>query len=89
LAQLSAVTKRDRNTKVKLFVDFAEAVSPFQKILKDTPSPHAVDYLRGLPQDTGCDLGYAADMCLMLTEGLKKAPGHLIKGHPLHWLFSY
>ncbi|KAI4725245.1 hypothetical protein E4T49_07042 [Aureobasidium sp. EXF-10728] len=63
------------NTKVKLFVDFAEAVSPFQKILKDTPSPHAVDYLRGLPQDTGCDLGYAADMCLMLTEGLKKASG--------------
>ncbi|KAH0135786.1 hypothetical protein KCU86_g25381, partial [Aureobasidium melanogenum] len=43
--------------------------------IKDTPSPHAVDYLRGLPQDTGCDLGYAADMCLMLTEGLKNAPG--------------
>jgi hypothetical protein len=65
----------NRNTKVKLFVDFAEALGPFQKILKETPSPHAVDYLRSIPQDTGCDLGYAADMCLMLTDGLKKAPG--------------
>lgn len=56
-------------------MDFAEALSPFQKILKETPSPHAVDFLRGLPQDKGCDLGYAADMCLMLTEGLRKTPG--------------
>lgn len=60
---------------MKLFVDFAEATEPFRKVLEETPSPHAVDAIRKLPQDTGCDLGYAADMCLMLTEGLKKTPG--------------
>lgn len=63
------------NTKVKLFVDFAEATEPFRKVLEDTPSPHAIDYIRKLPQDQGCELGYAADMCLMLTEGLQKTPG--------------
>lgn len=56
-------------------MDFAEATEPFRKVLKDTPSPHAVDKIRELPQDRGCDLGYAADMCLMLTQGLKKTPG--------------
>lgn len=60
---------------MKLFVDFAEAVGPFRKILEDTPSPNAVDAIRKLPQDKGCDLGYAADMCLQLTRGLMKTPG--------------
>lgn len=63
------------NTKVKLFVDFAEATEPFRNVIADTPSPNAVDMLRKQPQDQGCDLGYAADMCLMLTEGLHKHPG--------------
>ncbi|KAL1311757.1 hypothetical protein AAFC00_001845 [Neodothiora populina] len=63
------------NTKVKLFVDFAEATAPFRKVLEETPSPHAIDYIRKLPQDKGCELGYAADMCLMLTDGLRSTPG--------------
>ena len=60
---------------MKLFIDFAEATGSFRKVLKDTPSPHAVDAIRKLPQDIGCDLGYAADMCLMLTNGLIETPG--------------
>ena len=60
---------------MKLFIDFAEATVPFRKILDDTPSPNAIDAIRKLPQDTGCDLSYAADMCLMLTQGLRKYPG--------------
>ncbi|KAF2083677.1 hypothetical protein K490DRAFT_51050 [Saccharata proteae CBS 121410] len=62
------------NTKVKLFIDFAEAVQPFRSILESTPSPNAITELRQLRQDKGCNLGKAADMCLMLTDGLSKNP---------------
>ncbi|KAI5364723.1 Putative FAD/NAD(P)-binding domain, FAD/NAD(P)-binding domain superfamily [Septoria linicola] len=81
------------NTKVKLFVDFAQAVSPFRKIVSDLPSrdrweePNPSDGaavkgskdklqdLRTLDQEKGCHLSHAADMCLMLTNGLKRTPG--------------
>lgn len=81
------------NTKVKLFIDFATAVSPFRKIVSNTPSrsryeePSESDgvavsgkqdklqALRDLDQEKGCSLSHAADMCLMLTEGLKKTAG--------------
>jgi len=63
------------NTKTKLFVDFAEAVEPFRQVIEQTPSPNAVDSLRQLEQDKGCQLGNAGDMLLMLTDGLKRTPG--------------
>ncbi|KAF2163181.1 hypothetical protein M409DRAFT_57839 [Zasmidium cellare ATCC 36951] len=81
------------NTKVKLFVDFATAVSPFRKIVSNVPSrdrwaePSASDGvpvdgkedklqdMRLLDQETGCFLAHPADMCVMLTQGLKKTPG--------------
>ncbi|KAK4495335.1 hypothetical protein PRZ48_013666 [Zasmidium cellare] len=81
------------NTKVKLFVDFATAVSPFRKIVSNVPSrdrweePSASDgvpvdgkddkllEMRQLEQETGCFLSHPADMCVMLTQGLKKTPG--------------
>lgn len=63
------------NTKTKLFIDFAEAVSPFRQILDRTPGPNAIDHLRGLEQDKGTRLGNAADMLVMLTNGLFKTPG--------------
>jgi hypothetical protein len=83
------------NTKVKLFVDFAMATTPFRKIVSNLPSrdrwtePTASDgeklgegrgedqlqELRALDQETGCQLGNAADMCVMLTEGLRKTAG--------------
>ncbi|KAK7549263.1 pyridine nucleotide-disulfide oxidoreductase-domain-containing protein [Phyllosticta citricarpa] len=60
------------NTAVALFLQFAQAVEPFQKIVDATPEPNAVSVLRSLPQDKGCELSKAADMCLMLSEGLAK-----------------
>ncbi|KAI0436058.1 hypothetical protein F4803DRAFT_543502 [Xylaria telfairii] len=62
------------NTKVSLFVQFANDVSPFKAIVQATPKPNALTALQELPQDQGCRLGYAADMCLMLTDGLVVHP---------------
>ncbi|CAK3787144.1 uncharacterized protein RCC_00706 [Lecanosticta acicola] len=81
------------NTKVKLFIDFATAVTPFRKIVSGVPSrdrweepsasdgvavgnkPDRLQDLRQLDAEKGCRLSHAADMCLLLTEGLKKTPG--------------
>lgn len=82
------------NTKVKLFIDFATAVSPFRKVVGDLPSQgqtgkfgasgdaiaassvnDKLQDLRKLDQEKGCRLSHAADMCLMLTNGLKHNPG--------------
>lgn len=60
------------NTAVKLFIQWAEAVSPLRNIVEKTPQPNAVTALRELPQDKGCELSKAADLCLMLTDGLAK-----------------
>ncbi|KAI1740511.1 hypothetical protein F4680DRAFT_90177 [Xylaria scruposa] len=67
------------NTKVGLFVQFANEVSPFKAILEATPKPNALTALQNLPQDQGCRLSYAADMCLMLTNGLAVHPQ--VKSH--------
>ncbi|KAH7145681.1 pyridine nucleotide-disulfide oxidoreductase-domain-containing protein [Dactylonectria estremocensis] len=58
------------NTKVELFDNFATALTPFRKILAVAQKPNAITALESLPQDQGCELGYAADMCLMLTDGV-------------------
>ncbi|KAK3697144.1 hypothetical protein LTR37_017640 [Vermiconidia calcicola] len=76
------------NTKVKTFIDFAEAVSPFRRIIGRTPSESnsrsdtasikskldRLQKMRDLDPEKGCRLSYAADMCLTLTEGLKQTP---------------
>ncbi|KAI1354346.1 hypothetical protein F5Y01DRAFT_273841 [Xylaria sp. FL0043] len=62
------------NTKVGLFVQFAHDVSPFRAIVEEGPKPNALTALQELPQDQGCRLSYAADMCLMLTKGLAVHP---------------
>ncbi len=62
------------NTKVGLFVQFAHDVSPFTAIVEASPRPNALTALQELPQDQGCRLSYAADMCLMLTQGLVAHP---------------
>ncbi|KAJ2987435.1 hypothetical protein NUW58_g4508 [Xylaria curta] len=62
------------NTKVSLFVQFANEASPFKAIVQATPKPNALTALEELPQDQGCRLSYAADMCLMLTDGLAVHP---------------
>ncbi|KAH6877068.1 pyridine nucleotide-disulfide oxidoreductase-domain-containing protein [Thelonectria olida] len=60
------------NTKVDLFLDFATAVAPFRQILDSAKGPDAVTALRSLPRNEGCELGYAADLCLMLTDGVAR-----------------
>ncbi|KAL1616948.1 hypothetical protein SLS56_011215 [Neofusicoccum ribis] len=60
------------NTAVRLFIEFAEAVPAFRRIVEKTPQPNAVTALRELEQAKGCELSKAADMCLMLTDGLAK-----------------
>lgn len=58
------------NTKVKLFLDYAQAVEPFREIVESTPKPNAITALQDLnPSDT-CPLGKAGDMLLTLTSGL-------------------
>ncbi|KAL1641117.1 hypothetical protein SLS58_006392 [Diplodia intermedia] len=60
------------NTAVKLFLAWAEATTPLRQIVEKTPQPNAATALRELPQDTGCELSKAADLCLMLTDGLTR-----------------
>ncbi|KAF9874093.1 hypothetical protein CkaCkLH20_08465 [Colletotrichum karsti] len=60
------------NTKVDLFLNFATAVAPFRHIVEAAEKPNAFTTLQGLPQDQGCELGYAADLCLMLSEGVPR-----------------
>lgn len=59
------------NTKVDLFLQFANQLTPFKHVLDNATEPNAASVLRGLAQDKGCELGKAADLCLMLTQGLK------------------
>ncbi|KAK4939004.1 hypothetical protein LTR10_020663 [Elasticomyces elasticus] len=62
------------NTKVAVFLQFAHALEPFREIVRSTPKPNAVHHLECLDTNGGCDLQYASDMLLMLTEGLKQLP---------------
>ncbi|KAI1179710.1 hypothetical protein F4777DRAFT_599738 [Nemania sp. FL0916] len=58
------------NTKVSLFVQFAQEIPTFRAITLNWHKPNALTALQELPQDQGCRLSYAADLCLMLTNGL-------------------
>lgn len=77
------------NTKVKTFMDFALGVTPFRRIVSGVPQQSRwgeenegwdekndqLKTMRELDPEKGCRLGHAADMCLMLTEGLKNTAG--------------
>lgn len=60
------------NTKVNLFLQFADVIEPFRQIVSAATRPNAITALQDLPQEKGCELGKAADMCLMLTQGLRR-----------------
>jgi hypothetical protein len=57
-----------------VFLQFAHALEPFREIVRSTPKPNAVHVLECLDTNAGCDLQYASNMLLMLTEGLKELP---------------
>lgn len=78
------------NTKVKTFMDFALGVAPFRRIVSGVPQQSRwgeedaavvggkedlLQAMRSLDPEKGCRLGHAADMCLMLTEGLRETAG--------------
>lgn len=62
------------NTKVGLFLAYAQATKPFVEVLANTPKPNAITSLEELPQDGTCSLSYAGDMLQMLSDGLVKHP---------------
>lgn len=60
---------------MSLFVAFAEAVAPLRSITEEIPRPNAFSHLQKLDQKKGCDISNAADLCLMLTDGLNESRG--------------
>ena len=62
------------NTKVNLFVGYAEALEPFRQVIQQSSSPNALTALKKLPQEKGCQISYAADMTQMLSLGLAHNP---------------
>ncbi|CAD6446195.1 f9069557-a81f-456d-aa9f-8621c3ac807c [Sclerotinia trifoliorum] len=63
------------NTKVKFFSMFAEALEPFQQIIKDTATPNAYSLLKDLDQEKTCHIAEAAGLGLMLARGLDESKG--------------
>ena len=54
---------------------YAEGVSPFREIAKETPTPNAYSHLKDLGQEDTCHIAQAADLCIMLTKGLDASKG--------------
>lgn len=63
------------NTKAKFFTKYAEGVEAFRKIAKETPEPNAMSHLLSLDPEKTCHIAQAADLCLMLTNGLDEKKG--------------
>lgn len=65
------------NTKTALFRQYADAFAPFQQIVvaaSAAKKPNAITRLEQLEQRKGCQLGYAADVLNLLTDGLLRVP---------------
>lgn len=64
------------NTKVKLFISFAEAVSAFKEIVEAPKSVNDPDSpwnrLKAMDQMKGCEISAAADLVLQLTLGMAR-----------------
>ncbi|KOS20807.1 hypothetical protein ESCO_004577 [Escovopsis weberi] len=69
------------NTKVELFAQFATSTAPLRRIVEHAEAPNALTELGELPQDQGCELSRAADMCLMLSDGLERHFGQQCRRH--------
>lgn len=63
------------NTKAKFFTKYAEGVEVFRQIAKETPEPNAMSHLLSLDPEKTCHIAQAADLCLMLTNGLDEKKG--------------
>ncbi|KAB8293998.1 hypothetical protein EYC80_009462 [Monilinia laxa] len=58
------------NTKVKFFTMFADALEPFRQITEDAATPNAYSHLKGLDQEKTCHIAEAANLGIMLGQGL-------------------
>jgi alpha-1,3/alpha-1,6-mannosyltransferase len=56
-------------------MSYADGVSPFRDIAKETPGPNAYSHLQSLDQEKTCQIAEAADLCNMLTKGLDESKG--------------
>lgn len=56
-----------------MFIKFGEACEAFRKVIDSSTTGTAYTALKGLDQNTGCQISYVADLCLQLTEGLKRS----------------
>ncbi|KAH8601433.1 pyridine nucleotide-disulfide oxidoreductase-domain-containing protein [Bisporella sp. PMI_857] len=63
------------NTKVKRFVSYADATKAFRDITSDAKKPNAYSTLLDLNQEDTCTIAEAADLIIMLTEGLNESKG--------------
>lgn len=76
------------NTRVKRFISYAEGVKAFRDVAKETPTPNAYQHLKDLDQEATCHIAEAADLCIMLTNGLDESKGvhkHLGKVSNASW----
>lgn len=63
------------NTKVSMFTEYGKALEPFRKIVDQEKGTNAFSTLEALPQDKGCSIAHAADLVLMLSNGVRQMPG--------------
>lgn len=47
----------------------------FRDVAKETPKPNAYSHLKDLDQEATCHIAEAADLCIMLTNGLDESKG--------------
>lgn len=69
------------NTKTVMFEKWATGTRTSTEIIKASPSPNAYEMMLSFDQDKGCDLGAAADVAQLISDGLRKDPRvHSIPG---------
>ena len=56
-------------------MSYAEGASPFRDVQMETKAPNAYTHLKQLDQDKTCHIAQAADLVIMLTNGLNESKG--------------
>ncbi|KAK4127157.1 hypothetical protein N657DRAFT_641104 [Parathielavia appendiculata] len=56
------------------YLEYARAIQTFRDISAEAQQPNAVTKLRQLEREMTCSLNYAADMLMLMTDGLLKSP---------------
>ncbi|KKY18557.1 hypothetical protein UCRPC4_g04893 [Phaeomoniella chlamydospora] len=67
------------NTRATFFRQYAEALGPFRNVIAKSKQPNAFTIIKTLDESKECSLSYAADLCVMLSEGLSHSSSVDIK----------